>query len=924
VEIHRQAFLERASQEHNERVDVGNDGAGPRGRRWAPGTLQRLDAVTAQARAGQPRLLVIDGDPGMGKTALLAELVSRADGFRVLRAEGRPEGCPPFALLPQWGLEPPRADGDGEPSILAATRALRDQVDALAGRHPLLLAVDDLHWADPPSHQTVAGLLRRAAGGRLLLVVTTRPRDLPGQHGLPAWSQWTNTPDQLVRVSLTGLSLETAAALVTQRWPSAPARTARTLWEHTGGNPRYLLALLRETAPEEIRRARVLPAPASFAQATADRTAGLDAAALTLLRAIAVLDNGWVPLPQAASVSGVQGAAAAAQRLADQELVRLQASDGPVSVRAGHPLLRAAVYQQTPLPVRRSLHGRAAQLVTGRRAALRHRVASAEQYDEPLAAALELAAAQAYERGSFRQAAEFLRWSSSLTADPRDRERRGLESLFSSVLAYDFDEVHRASAELDRASDPARRDLALAALALWELRRRDAIGLLVAAIARPGDRDGRTWYRLNVLLAFAGLMGGHSTGRVAGHLAAAEATGQRDAGLAGLHMLTAGQLTVRQRGPEAAVRALGSLPDRATMVPVPASGLLAWRGTLWARLGRTAEAAADLTEAIRRVQAGLTSLGAGAFHGLLGLTHWLDGDWDLARVMFGLARELAGPVPHPIVAAAAPLADIGAGRFADADAIIAQATAQLADAPWPECAELLLMTRIARAHAGSDADRERLPALGGPAPAEVAGHRAYSTITLLHVAQAQVWAGDLGLAEASVAALAAAPLAPAWVPAAVHWLRGLIREADGDDDRALAELAAADRAAVGELPLYQAHMLTDLGRVAGRLRHPTAAGALDRSRQLYQRLGAVPYVDRANGAHGPLPLRTPMTARERDVLTLLLKGLSYAQISRELYITRSTVGYHLGNLYAKTGVSSRHQLTELARTHPAVFAVSGP
>jgi DNA-binding CsgD family transcriptional regulator len=67
-----------------------------------------------------------------------------------------------------------------------------------------------------------------------------------------------------------------------------------------------------------------------------------------------------------------------------------------------------------------------------------------------------------------------------------------------------------------------------------------------------------------------------------------------------------------------------------------------------------------------------------------------------------------------------------------------------------------------------------------------------------------------------------------------------------------------------------------------------------------------------------------MTERERDVLTLLLKGLSYAQISRELYITRSTVGYHLGNLYAKTGVTSRHQLIELARTHPAAFTAGGP
>jgi DNA-binding CsgD family transcriptional regulator len=577
------------------------------------------------------------------------------------------------------------------------------------------------------------------------------------------------------------------------------------------------------------------------------------------------------------------------------------------------------VYQQTPLPVRRSLHGRAAQLVTDRGAALRHRVAAAEQYDEALAVDLASAAGNAYERRGFRESAECLRWASNLTADPRAREQRALESLFSSVMAYDFDDVHRASALLDRAGDATGRDLVRGALALWELRRRDSIGWLTAAITRhsgdPAAVGARTWYRLNVLLAFAELMCGYPTGQIVAHLTAAEATGQHDAGVAALHMLLAGQLTVRQHGPEAALQALGTLPARAALVPMRASGLLAWRGSLWAGLGRTADAAADLTEATRRIKAGATARGAGAFHGLLGLTHWLRGEWGPARTVFRLAQELGGPVPHPMVAAAAALADIGEGRFTAADAVIAQAADQLADTPWPECSDLLLMTQIVRAHAGSDVDRQRLPAPGG---------LAYSTVTLVHVAQAQVWSGNLEDAQASVAALAVAPLPAPWVPAAVHWLRGLIQEAQGNDDQALAELVAADRAVLAELPLYQAHMLTDLGRVGRRLGRPEAGAALDRARQIYRRLGAAPYVDRVAPASPPLSLRPPVTEREREVLTLLLKGLSYAQISRELYITRSTVGYHLGNLYAKTGVTSRHQLTELARTHPAAFAARRP
>jgi DNA-binding CsgD family transcriptional regulator len=909
--------------------------------------LDRLDAATADARDGQPRLLVVDGEPGMGKTALLEELITRAADFRVLRANGSEEGSPPHGLLQQWGIELPRAAGSGEPTIAAVTQALREQADVLADGHPLLLAVDDLQWADPESQRAVAGLLRRAAGDRLLVAVTTRPQE----H--PAWPQWTTAPRQLVQVSLTGLSLEHAATLVRQRWPSVPPGTARALWQHTGGNPRYLLALLGEAEPEEIRRARVLPAPAGFARAIAARTASLDAAALTLLRAIAVLDSTWVSLPQAASVAGIQGAAGATQRLADRELIRLHAGDGPVSVRTSHSLLRSAVYQQTPLPVRRALHGRAAQVVTGRRTALLHRVAAAEQYDEPLATALEVAADEAYERRSFRQSAEYLRWASALTAEPRARERRGLDSVFSCVMAFDLDDVHRASRELARAEDTIRRDLVLGALALWELRRRDAIGLLESAMGRlpgppvhaavdatamaagDGDGDGRIRYRLNVLLAFAELMCGHSTEKITGHVRRAEATGLSDAGLAGIHLLTAGQMTVRRRGPEAALSDLGSLPVRAAMAPMPASGMLAWRGSLRARFGLTAEAAADLTEATRRVQSGVNTFGMGAFHALLGFTHWLRGEWGLARIVFRLAQDLGGPVPQTLVAAAVPLADIGAGRLADADAAIGRASAQLADAPWAEGLDLLLMTQIVRAHAGSAEDRRQLRPLRGPAPLEVAGQPGYSTVTLMHVVQAQVWAGDLDQAEDSVARLADAPLPAAWVPAAVHWLRGLIHEAYGDDDEALAELNAADRRAVGEMPFYQAHMLTDLSRVAQRLGHPGAGPAMDHARQIYQRLGAVSYLGRQAAVPPPRaaepagftpaarPLPALVTDRERDVLTLLLKGLSYAQISRELSITRSTVGYHLGNLYAKAGVTSRHQLTELARTHPAVFTVAG-
>jgi len=115
--------------------------------------------------------------------------------------------------------------------------------------------------------------------------------------------------------------------------------------------------------------------------------------------------------------------------------------------------------------------------------------------------------------------------------------------------------------------------------------------------------------------------------------------------------------------------------------------------------------------------------------------------------------------------------------------------------------------------------------------------------------------------------------------------------------------------------------------------------SLHRAEEIYRRLGAAPYLARLAAVPppgsppppraaaearrpSPLPPAFAVTDREQDVLTLLLSGMSYAQISRELYITQSTVGYHLGNLYVKAGVSTRHQLTELARAHPSSFGIS--
>ncbi len=893
---------------------------------WDRALLTQVDAAVGASRAGQPTSLTIAGEPGTGKTALLNELAQRAQDFTIRRADCAEAGHGPLGVLAQWGIEVPRPDDGSEPADLVVARALRDRADTLTLAGPVLLIIDDLQWADPESLAALGWLLRRAAGDRLLVAAATRP-GAPGElPGLP----------EPVRVTLTGLSRTDATTLIRRRWPDASVAAAGRLWEHTGGNPLYLQALLAENDPQDLAAARVLPAPAEFARNLGLRVAALSDPAVALLRAVAVLGSGWVSLLEAAAVADTGEASGPAQELADAGLARLRAADGPVLVAIAHDLVRSAVYQQAPLPARRDLHRRAAQVVIDPHAVFAHRVAAADQYDEPLAQALESAAAGLYDQRSFRQAAQYLRWSSALTPQPAERERRWLESLYYSVMAYDFAAVHQAAGDVGRASHAAHRALVLGGLAAWERRRRDAVTILEpAAAALSGAEDQRIRYRIGILLAFCQFTGGYPTATIAASLARVQPIRVRDAGLGGVDMLTVATVTLRQRGMAAVAEQLGTLPASAAAVPLAATDQLGWRGMLQVRTGFTGEAVADLTEFARRAEAGVSRLGAGMLHAFLGFAYWLRGDWSLARVTFRLASDLGIGEVHPITAVLVPLADIGEGRFEAADAAMERAMGLL-DGPWPEVLDLLVMVRIIRAHAGAEQDRARLGPQAGKGAIEVGGQRAHSHTLLLHLIQARIWNRDLAGARAGVDELAAVPRQPGWLPAAVHWLRGLVHEAGGERRLALAELTAAVRADASELPLYQAHMLADHARLAGPGRD--AEESLRRAEQIYRRLGAAPYLARLatvpdNGTFpeprstpaagpSPLPPAFAVTEREHDVLTLLLNGMSYAQISRELFITQSTVGYHLGNLYAKAGVATRHQLTELARAHPGSFGIT--
>jgi DNA-binding CsgD family transcriptional regulator len=135
------------------------------------------------------------------------------------------------------------------------------------------------------------------------------------------------------------------------------------------------------------------------------------------------------------------------------------------------------------------------------------------------------------------------------------------------------------------------------------------------------------------------------------------------------------------------------------------------------------------------------------------------------------------------------------------------------------------------------------------------------------------------------------------------------------------------RADLSTIPLYCAHVHADHARIAHLVQGADSARrSLDVATGIYRSLEAHSYLNRvlAVGRRptvAPPAARIQLSDRERDVLALVVSGMSYAQIARDLFITQSTVSYHLGNIYAKADVKSRHQLTQLARSDPATLGL---
>jgi len=490
-----------------------------------------LERLLDAARGGRGGVLVVHGEPGVGKTALLEYAVDAGREFRVARAVGV-EGemelafaalhqlCSPSLALIERLPDPQRDAAEVALGLRAGTPpnpflvglAVLSLLSEAAEEQPLLCVVDDAQWLDRASARVLAFVARRLLAEKIAMVFAAR-EPIPALAGF-------------AEVHVEPLGRRDARALLDRGLPARlDERVLERIVVETRGNPLALLELPRGLTPAQLAGGFGLPAAlplsAGIEQSFARRLARLPRDARRLLLVAAADPTGDAPLEwRAAETLGI--AAAAARTLESDGLL---AFDGGVVFR--HPLVRSAVYRAAASEERSEVHRALAEATDpavdpDRRAW--HRAQAASRPDEDVAAELELSAARAQARGGFSAAAAFLDRSSVLTLDPAKRAARALAAAEAKQQAGALDDalalVSSAEAGPLGEAQRAQVDVIRARVSFAADRGSEAPPLLLTAAKRLEPLDGaaaREIY-LDALTAalFAGRLGGDvDTRRVA-------------------------------------------------------------------------------------------------------------------------------------------------------------------------------------------------------------------------------------------------------------------------------------------------------------------------------------------------------------------------------------------------------------------------
>jgi DNA-binding CsgD family transcriptional regulator len=889
-----------------------------------------LDHLVASVQAGRSRVLVLRGEAGVGKSALLEYVAGRAEGCRIARVEGDESEielafaglhmvCAPLldrlehlpapqrhALEKAFGL----TAGDPPDRFLIGLAVLSVLAE-VAEERPLICLVDDAHWLDRASARALAFVARRLLAEPVGMVFTTRDgADTPGLGGLP-------------ELAVRGLADADAHELLEAglHAPLDPAVMDRIVAD-THGNPLALLELPRAMTPAELAGGFGLPGRMSVTsriEAGFLRRISLLPAATQRLMLLLAVEPVGDPLVVWRAARSLGMASDAAWPAVDDGLVQLGQR-----IVFRHPLVRSAAYRRATADERREAHRALAEATDAdadpdRRAW--HRAQAAAGPDEDVAAELERAASRARRRGGLSAAAAFLERSVALTTNPTQRVERALEA---------------AEAELEAGGLEA----ALALLASID----------------PGPLDPLLRGRVDLLRGWIGFLAGDGSESPRLLLDAARRLESVDVGLARetyLQALSATSYAGRlARGTDvhevarAAIAAPGLTPPRPVDLLLEGLALLISRGPV--------EATPLLRQAGGIFRRGETSLQEDLrWLGLACATAsstWDYGSWhDLASRQVQFTRASGALTILPIALNNLAILLLWEGDLDGAAVLLAEAeavTEATGSQYTPYGATFLAALR------GREPEASAL--IGATVTDAVAGGRGHvarfatsASATLYNglaryeqafaaAAEADAhfpdWSGDLQLHELVEAGVRAGR------PEAAFEARDRLSDMtramgtewpQGIDARSRALLS---RAAIAEdlyhesidylrrtpisMELARSHLL--FGEWLRRQnRRVDAREQLRIAHESFVAMGAEAFADRAGrelAATGEtvrkrtVDTREDLTAQEAQIARLAAEGRTNPEIGAELFISARTVEWHLRKVYPKLGIASRREL----------------
>jgi DNA-binding CsgD family transcriptional regulator len=932
------------------------------------GELVEIDRCLEAAQAGSGSLALLEGPGGIGKTRLLAEAqrAAAAAGLTVLTARGSElEREFPYGVVRQL-LEPALATGE-QRELLAGAAALaaplfvlgpepahRERTEALSAERPtavlhglywlcanlahggpVLMAVDDAHWADRASLRFLTYLAGRLEQLPIALLVAARPAEADHERELLGGLALGPTA---VLIRPHPLSRQATRELVAAGLAGEPEPPfVEACHAASGGNPFLLRELIRELAasavpPTAAQSERVAAlAPPTVARAVVMRLRRLTAGALELARAVSVLGPD-AELRRAGTLVELEDPGPIADLLAEAGIL---GAGRPLAF--AHPIVRSAIYRDMPTAERARLHAAAARMLAMEGASAdrvsTHLLATEPAAERIVVDTLRAAARSALQSGVADSAVAYLR--RALAEPPPEWARSGL------LLELGFAESHAgepaAAEHLREAVElaPASRELLAGTLALGRKlmnagRTREAL----EALQRTAERAGRDAENGRLVLQGA-LLG----------------AAQLDRAGAGLAADLARRLRARvEDRPDAPASVFGPLAAAACLAGEPADQV--------AELAERALREGDrvLPEAIDRPP------------GFYAATHALAAAerFERARRLYDLtladARRFGSALHFVLASAFRAALEYRAGRVGEAEADARQALgADPAQAPpaWAALAAATLVCALCErgglAEAGSELERH------WPGP-ERAGMLTYADL---------LWArGRLRLSQARPAdalegLLAAGRLLeqlhapnPAYLPWRSDAALALVAlEQRTDAERLCSEelelarafgaprakgtaLRAAGLVASGErglellaravatlsrseATLEHARALTDLGAALRRRgRRSDSREPLRRALDLAHRCGATALAECARTeltASGARPRRAlltgveALTPSERRVAEMAASGMTNREIAQALFVTLRTVEIHLIHSYQKLDIRSRDQLGNALR-----------